>query len=111
MFIVCSGLALAQPLEPGSWSAIRCWNWRRSPPPAKPITAPLWTRNQLLALVRSFEGSALCVIVAVAATGARRNKILALRWEDLDEGNKTLRIERALEETDAHGLRIKGICA
>jgi integrase len=67
--------------------------------------------DQLLALVRSFEGSALCVIVAVAATGARRNKILALRWEDLDEGNKTLRIERALEETDAHGLRIKGICA
>ena len=48
MFIVCSGLALAQPLEPGSWSAIRCWNWRRSAPPAKPITAPLWTRISCL---------------------------------------------------------------
>ena len=66
--------------------------------------------DQLLALVRGFKGSALYVIVTVAAfTGARRNKILALRWEDLDEGNKykTLRIER-LKETDAHGLRIKG---
>jgi integrase len=65
--------------------------------------------DQLLALVRGFKGSALYVIVAVAAfTGARRNEILALRWEDLDEGGKTLRIERAVEETDAHGLRIKG---
>jgi integrase len=39
-------------------------------------------------------------IVAVAAfTGARRNEILALRWSDLDSVEKTLRIERALEET------------
>jgi len=46
--------------------------------------------DQLLALVRGFKGSALYVIVAVAAfTGARRNKILVLRWEDLDEGNNT----------------------
>jgi integrase len=65
--------------------------------------------DQLLALVRGFKGSALFPIVAVAAfTGARRNEILALRWEDLDEGSKTLRIEHAVEETDAHGLRIKG---
>lgn len=65
--------------------------------------------DQLLALVRGFKGSALYQIVAVAAfTGARRNEILALRWEDLDESGKTLRIERALEETEAHGLRIKG---
>jgi integrase len=47
--------------------------------------------------------------VAVAAfTGARRNEILALRWNDLDVAAKTLRIERAEEETKAHGLRIKG---
>jgi integrase len=65
--------------------------------------------DQLLALVRGFKGSALYRIVAQAAfTGARRNEILALRWEDLDPAGKTLRIERALEETDALGLRIKG---
>ena len=46
--------------------------------------------------------------MAVAAfTGARRDEILALRWSDLDPVNKTLRIERAVEETDKHGLRIK----
>src|SRR5262249_49086465 len=56
-----------------------------------------------------FKGSALYIIVAVAAfTGARRNEILALRREDLDPTHQTLRIERALEETNAHGVRIKG---
>jgi integrase len=38
----------------------------------------------------------------------RRNEILALRWSDLDPQKKTLRIERALEETKQHGLRFKG---
>jgi integrase len=65
--------------------------------------------DQLRTLIQGFKGSALFAIVAVAAfTGARRNEILALRWEDLDAEKKTLRIERAIEETDEHGLRIKG---
>jgi integrase len=65
--------------------------------------------DQLRTLVKGFKGSALFPIVAVAAfTGARRNEILALRWDDLDTAAKTLRIERAIEETDEHGLRIKG---
>jgi integrase len=65
--------------------------------------------DQLRTLVQGFKGSALFPIVAVAAfTGARRNEILALRWDDFDPTAKTLRIERAIEETDEHGLRIKG---
>ena len=65
--------------------------------------------DQLRTLVQGFKGSALFPIVAVAAfTGARRNEILALRWEDIDASKKTLRIERAIEETEEHGLRIKG---
>ena len=45
---------------------------------------------------------------AVAAfTGARRNEVLALRWSDLDVAAKTLRIERAIEMTEAHGLSLK----
>jgi integrase len=48
-------------------------------------------------------------ICSVAAfTGARRNEILALRWSDLDAQKKELRIERAIEETKAHGIRFKG---
>jgi integrase len=65
--------------------------------------------EQLRALVQGFKGTVLFPIVAVAAfTGARRNEILALRWDDLDIANKTLRIERSLEETNEHGLRVKG---
>src|SRR5262249_24687082 len=56
--------------------------------------------EQLGSLVRSFKGSALYAIVAVLAfTGCRRNEALGLQWCDLDPVAKTLRIERALEET------------
>jgi integrase len=56
--------------------------------------------DELRLLLEGFRDSVLYPIVVVAAfTGARRNEILALRWEDLDATNKTLRIERALDET------------
>ncbi|MGB6567062.1 MAG: hypothetical protein WBF02_07100, partial [Xanthobacteraceae bacterium] len=79
------------------------------PSPAESDHGMVLEEEQLLALVRGFKGTALFPIVAVAAaTGARRNEILALQWCDLDIDKKTLRIERAIEETDEHGLRIKG---
>jgi len=40
-------------------------------------------------------------------TGARRNE-LALRWCDLDLAAGRLTIEEALEQTTAHGIRVKG---
>jgi integrase len=43
----------------------------------------------------------------LAFTGCRRNEALALRWGDLNVEKKTLRIERALEETKKYGLRFK----
>ena len=65
--------------------------------------------EQLRKLVQGFKGRTLFGIVSVAAfTGARRNEILALRWSDLNAEKKTLRIERAIEETKAHGVRFKG---
>jgi integrase len=65
-------------------------------------------QEQLTTLVSGFRESPLFPIVAVAAyTGARRGEILALRWTDLDADAKTLRIERAIEDTKAHGLRFK----
>ena len=36
-----------------------------------------------------------------------RGEVRALRWSDLDVTAKTLRIERAIELTEAHGLTIK----
>jgi integrase len=37
----------------------------------------------------------------------RRGEALALRWSDLDVEKKTLRIERAVEQTSQYGLAIK----
>jgi integrase len=63
--------------------------------------------EELRKLLEGFRASVLYPIVAVAAfTGARRNEILALRWTDFDASDKTLRIERAVEETKA-GLAFK----
>src|SRR6516165_9054337 len=56
----------------------------------------------------SKSSSSLHAIVALAAaTGMRRNELLALRWTDLDVEKKTLRIERALERTKKFGIRVK----
>ncbi|MBR1212052.1 site-specific integrase [Bradyrhizobium sp. JYMT SZCCT0180] len=63
---------------------------------------------QLAALIAGFKPSSLFPVVALAAaSGARRNELLALRWTDLDPDKKTLRIERAWEQTKKFGLRLK----
>jgi integrase len=65
-------------------------------------------RDQLRRLVEGFRPSPLFEIVAVAAaTGMRRNEILALRWSDLDRAKKTIRIARSLERTTKFGLAFK----
>jgi integrase len=62
----------------------------------------------LAAVVAGFKPSSMYPIVALdAATGARRNEILAFRWSDLDVGKKALRVERALEVTKKFGVRYK----
>jgi len=66
------------------------------------------TETELAALITGFKSSTIFdIVVLAAATGARRNEILALRWTDLDTEKKTLRIERAWEPTKKFGLRLK----
>jgi integrase len=66
------------------------------------------TEAELTSLIEGFRSSTVYPVVALAAaTGARRNELLALRWVDLDVGKKTLRIERALEQTRKFGIRTK----
>ena len=63
---------------------------------------------ELAKLVAGFTPSSLYpMVVLAAACGARRNELLALRWSDLDVTGKTLRIERALEQTKKFGIRLK----
>jgi integrase len=77
------------------------------PSPGESDRGVVLDADELRKLIEGFQTSALHPIVAVAVfTGARRNEILALRWADLDMANRTVRIERALEETK-DGLTFK----
>jgi integrase len=79
-----------------------------APSPGESDAAQVLDAEQLIKLVQGFRSSALYPIVALAAfTGARRNEILGLQWTDLDAEKKTLRIERAIEETKAFGRTLK----
>ena len=78
----------------------------KKPDPGEADHGAVLDADQLRELVAGFKGSSLYPIVAVAVgTGARRNEILGLQWTDLDAGNKTLRIERAVDEDAKHGLK------
>ncbi len=64
--------------------------------------------TDLAMLIDGFVTSTIFpIVVLAAATGARRNEILALRWTDLDVAKRTLRIARAWEGTKKFGLRLK----
>ncbi|MDI1347118.1 MAG: site-specific integrase [Pseudolabrys sp.] len=65
--------------------------------------------SELTKLIAGFKASlAMYAPVAIAAaTGVRRNELLALRWSDFIIDQKTLKIERALEDTKKFGIRIK----
>jgi integrase len=67
-------------------------------------------RNLRRGRIVLFKGAAIRLllhVVLAAGTGMRRNELLALRWTDLDTEKKTLRIERAWEQTKKYGLRLK----
>jgi integrase len=79
-----------------------------APSPGETDVGMVLDAEQLGELMRGFRRSSLYPIVAIAGfTGARRGEILGLRWTDLDANAKTLRVERAIEDTKAYGRVLK----
>jgi integrase len=78
------------------------------PPPAPDQEKEILQPDRARELLERLNSHPLYMLAALAlATGARRNELLALRWQDVDVDAGRLRIETALEQTRAHGIRIK----
>jgi integrase len=103
------GACLGTALRKGLLSNNPLVRVERVPSPGEGDHGMALDQDQLRVLVEGFRNSVLFPIVAVAAfTGARRNEILALRWSDLDEKAKTLRIERAIDMVHGRPVGFKG---
>ena len=99
---VVLGACLATATRKGLLTANPMERVEQVPSPGESDHGMALDADRLRKLIAGFRGSVLFPIIATAAlTGARRNEILALRCIDFDMANKTLRIERALEETKA----------
>jgi integrase len=83
---------------------------------AAAVTAPkiktdevhILAADELKAVLAALAGSRLLPIASLAlATGMRRGELLALRWQEVDLGNGTVKVMRSLEQTVRGGLRFK----
>jgi integrase len=78
------------------------------PPRAPDQETPMLQPEQARELIERFRGHPLHLLASLAlATGMRRNEMLALRWQDVDLDAGRLVVEQSLEQTSAHGIRIK----
>ena len=64
--------------------------------------------DEYMALLDAAEGTRMkAPLVTILGTGLRRGELLALQWRQVDLEAGTLQVIQAIEETKAHGLRIK----
>src|SRR5262249_42603750 len=78
------------------------------PPSAPDRETECLQPDQARELLRRLRGHQLYLIASLAlATGMRRNEMLALRWRDVDLDAGKLTVEQSLEQTPAHGIRVK----
>lgn len=79
-----------------------------TPPKTVRVEVTSLTKDQVADVLDKLAGHPLYPIVAVAiGTGARRGEITALTWADVDLDGRAMTIRRSLEQTRAHGIRVK----
>src|SRR5215470_4621544 len=78
------------------------------PPKAPGGETPMLQPSEAADLLDRLRGQPLYLIASLAlGTGMRRNELLGLRWGDVDLDAGRLTIEQSLEQTAAHGIRVK----
>jgi hypothetical protein len=91
------------------WGVIRDNPAELAKPPREPDReTEMLQPNQAAELLERLRGRPFYMLASLAlATGMRRNEMLALRWQDIDLDAGRLTVEQALEQTAAHGIRVK----
>jgi len=92
-----------------TWGVIRDNAADVSKPPRAPDReTDMLQPDRARELRERLRGHPLYPLASLAlATGMRRNEMLGLRWQDIDLDAGRLTIEQSLEQTRAHGIRIK----
>jgi integrase len=82
---------------------------REQPPPKAPTRRVKVPNEDAIApmLDRLRDDAFHAPVVLTLYAGLRRGELLALRWADVSLDDRTLRVERALEETAAQGIVVK----
>jgi integrase len=69
---------------------------------------PILTRDQITSVIDALRGTKIFPhVMILVSSGIRRGELMALRWSDIDFGANTVRVQRSVEATKSHGLRIK----
>jgi integrase len=77
-------------------------------PKVAPTEAAVLQAAEIPQMFAALRGRIFFPLAVVAlGTGMRRGELLALRWSDADLDVGRIQVERSLEQTDKHGLRIK----
>jgi integrase len=80
----------------------------QGPPTVKATEVLTVKRDQISELIGKLRGREMYAPAIVALfTGLRRNEVLALRGSHVDLDAKVVKVREALEETKAHGIRVK----
>jgi integrase len=87
-----------------SWVATNACDKVKQPGPVRYETNPL-TLEQAKTLMETAKGSRLEALLTLAVTtGMRRGEILALRWSDIDFGERSLQVRRTVNRAGKYGL-------
>ena len=79
-----------------------------SPPRVTAEEIDILSADQVKAVLAAMRTTSIYPqVVVLLGTGMRRGELMGLQWGDIDLESGKLRIERAVEKTKAHGLRLK----